>query len=540
MIYRVFTATMIIGIVLFLNQCQSPNPEFDEINDLFSKWNNENSPGCAVLVYQDGKVIYDKAFGMANISDSLPIQSNTQFHIASITKQFTGMAIAILEERGLINVDEEVVEYIPELPKYGKSIAIQHLLNHTSGIPEYQYLEDLAGIDGHQGISQETFFDLLQSKDNLNNNPGERYIYSNSNYVLLALIVEKVTNMNFPEFVKKEIFAPLKMRNSEFINTVGPRKQKRIARGYNQNYQIDEPSINLNTIIGDGGIITDIENLGLWAKGLINRQLPSSESLMQTPLSGHYNYGLQYFHHYGLPTISHGGVHFGFRSNILIFPEQDFFVIILGNIDNRDFFYNSYSIADILLKDSYKKIDAEIGLIADVRAFTGKFASKYLDEVIMIRSADSALSITNYQKGEKHAAYQGDENMFVSRASSGQRTYQFNQKKDTLEITDYDGSTKVFHKAEDFSTLSNIKGLAGSYLSKDIGFTLTLNIDEDGVINSDFDSEYFNNFHPLTSEIWMNKNIRMMTITFQRREGRATGFSLSTDRLKNLKFERLK
>ncbi|MEO1100147.1 MAG: hypothetical protein AAFX57_20730, partial [Bacteroidota bacterium] len=289
-----------------------------------------------------------------------------------------------------------------------------------------------------------------------------------------------------------------------------------------------------------GGIITDIENLGLWAKGLINRQLPSSESLMQTPLSGHYNYGLQYFHHYGLPTISHGGVHFGFRSNILIFPEQDFFVIILGNIDNRDFFYNSYSIADILLKDSYKKIDAEIGLIADVRAFTGKFASKYLDEVIMIRSADSALSITNYQKGEKHAAYQGDENMFVSRASSGQRTYQFNQKKDTLEITDYDGSTKVFHKAEDFSTLSNIKGLAGSYLSKDIGFTLTLNIDEDGVINSDFDSEYFNNFHPLTSEIWMNKNIRMMTITFQRREGRATGFSLSTDRLKNLKFERLK
>lgn len=540
MIYRALTSTWVFGILLLLGQCQNPNPKFGEIDDLFSKWNNKNSPGCAVLVYQDGKVIYDKAFGMADISDSLPIQSTTQFHVASITKQFTGMAIAILEEKGLINADEEVVEYIPELPKYGKSITIRHLLNHTSGIPEYQYLEDLAGIDGHQGISHETFFDLLHSKDNLNNNPGERYIYSNSNYVLLALIVERVANMNFSEFVKKEIFAPLKMNDSEFINTVDFREQKRTARGYNQNYQIDEPSINLNTITGDGGIITNIENLGLWTKGLINRELPSSESLMQTPVSGHYNYGLQYFHHYGLPTISHGGVHFGFRSNILIFPEQDFFVIILGNIDNRDFFYNSYSIADILLKDSYKKIDTEKIQIADVSAFTGKFASKYLDEVIMIRSTDSALSITNYQKGEKYEAFQGDENMFVSTSSSGRRTYQFNQKGDTLEITDYDGSTKVFHKAENFSTPGNLKDLVGSYLSKDVGFTLTLNIDEDGVITSNFDSEYFNNFHPLTSEIWMNGNINMMTMRFQQKEGIVTGFSLSTDRLKNLEFERLK
>lgn len=540
MTYRALTSTWVFGMLLLFGQCQNPNPKFGEIDDLFSKWNNKNSPGCAVLVYQDGKVIYDKSFGMADISDSLPIQSTTQFHVASITKQFTGMAIAILEEKGLINADEEVVEYIPELPKYGKSITIRHLLNHTSGIPEYQYLEDLAGIDGHQGISHETFFDLLHSKDNLNNNPGERYIYSNSNYVLLALIVERVTNMNFPEFVKKEIFAPLKMNDSEFINTVDLREQKRTARGYNHNYQIDEPSINLNTITGDGGIITNIENLGLWTKGLINRELPSSESLMQTPVSGHYNYGLQYFHHYGLPTISHGGVHFGFRSNILIFPEQDFFVIILGNIDNRDFFYNNYSIADILLKDSYKKIDTEKIQIADVSAFTGKFASKYLDEVIMIRSTDSALSITNYQKGEKYEAFQGDENMFVSTSSSGRRTYQFNQKGDTLEITDYDGSTKVFHKAENFSTPGNLKDLAGSYLSKDVGFTLTLTIDEAGIINSNFDSEYFNNFQPLTSEIWMNGNINMMTLRFQQKEGIVTGFSLSTDRLKNLEFERLK
>ncbi|MEM6737918.1 MAG: serine hydrolase domain-containing protein [Bacteroidota bacterium] len=526
--------------LLLFTQCQTvKNSSLDDIDGLFSKWNSGNSPGCAVYVYQEGKVVYNKAFGMADIADSLPIQSTTQFHVASITKQFTGMAISILEERGSIHKGDVIFEYIPELSSYGKPITIQHLLNHTSGIPEYQYLEDLVGIDGYKGISEETFFNLLNSKSSLNNDPGERYIYSNSNYVLLALIVERVTKVNFPEFVKKEIFDPLKMNNSKFVSRVKPEEQQQIARGYNQNYQIEEPSISPNVITGDGGIITNIEDLGLWGKGLISGKLPSSEPLMQRPSSGHYQYGLQYFHHYGLPTISHGGVHFGFRSNMLIFPEQDFFVIILGNKDDQDFFYNNYRIADILLEDQYKKLEVGTRLMSDLRSFTGKFIGKYLDEVISIGSTDSALSITNYQTGENYTAFQREEGIFVSTTASGRRTYQFNQKRDTIEIRGSGGSIEVFHKAEDVSSPNSFKDLVGSYFFEDVGLTLTLTIDEEGIINSDIDSEYFNNFHPLTSKIWMNGNINMMTMRFYQKEGSVTGFSLSTDRLKNLEFEKL-
>ena len=207
----------------------------------------------------------------------------------------------------------------------------------------------------------------------------------------------------------------------------------------------------------DGGMITTIDDLGLWAKGLLTKKLPSSESLMQRPISGHYKYGLQHFHHHGLPTISHGGVHYGFRSNMLIFPEQDFFVIILGNIDDRDFFYSNYRIADILLKDHYKKIETGAGLIADASSFTGRFTSDHLDEVIMISATDSALSIINYQKGESNAAYQADEYRFVSTSPSGRRAYLFNPTRDTVELTDYDGAKKAFHKAEDFSSSSILK-----------------------------------------------------------------------------------
>ncbi|MEM6806835.1 MAG: serine hydrolase domain-containing protein [Bacteroidota bacterium] len=540
MIYRILQTGLLCGIFCFFTQCTNSNPRIEKIEGLFSNWNNQDSPGCAVWVYHKGKIAYQNSFGMANISDSIPIESSTQFHVASITKQFTGMAIAILEERGLINKDEELIKYIAEIPNYGASIKIHHLLNHTSGIPEYQYLEDLAGIDGRKGISRETFFELLHSKTSLNNHPGERYIYSNSNYVLLALIVEKVAHMTFPEFVKREIFIPLNMQNSAFASELKPEKQKQLARGYAPGYQIEEPSINAHTIVGDGGIITDIGDLGLWVKALITQKLPVTDSLIQRPSSGHYNYGLQYFYHNGLPSISHGGVHFGFRSNILIFPDQDFFVIILANIDHQDFFYNNYSIADIFLEDSYKKADTRTDFISDVDVFTGKFTSKYFDEVIMIGSADSALHISNYQKGEKYTAYQSNENTFISLSASGQRTYLFNQKRDSLEIVDYDGSTKVFHRAEDFQSPSSLKDLAGTYLSQDTGFRLSLTIDDKGFINSDFDSEYFNNFQPLTSEIWMNQNINMMTMRFHQEEGKVTAFSLSTDRLKNLRFDRLR
>ncbi|MEM6803460.1 MAG: serine hydrolase domain-containing protein, partial [Bacteroidota bacterium] len=472
---------LLCGMICLFSQCKNPNPRIEEIDDLFSKWNNQDSPGCSVWVYHNGKIAYKKSFGMANIADSIPIESTTQFHVASITKQFTGMAIAILEDRGLINKDEEIIEYIAEIPNYGASISIRNLLNHTSGIPDYQYLEDLAGIDGHQGISRETFFDLLHSKASLNNQPGERYIYSNSNYVLLALIVEKVAHMTFPEFVKKEIFAPLNMNNSEFASEGKLGESKRLAYGYGHRYQIEQPSIKVNTITGDGGIVTNVDDLGLWVKGLITQKLPATISLIQRPSSGHYNYGLQYFRHNGLPTISHGGVHFGFRSNILIFPDQDFIVIILANIDNRDFFYNNYSIADILLKDSYKKVDTISESISEVATFIGKFTNKYFDEVVMIESVDSNLLITNYQKEENYTAFQSDENAFISLSASGQRTYLFNETRDSLEIVDYDGSTKAFHKVRDFHFPSKLKDLAGTYLSQDIGFKLSLTIDDKGI-----------------------------------------------------------
>ena len=179
------------------------NNKYANIDKLFGKWDTTNSPGCALLVSRQGDIIYKRAFGMANITDSLKILTGTKFHVASLTKQITGMAIAILEDERLLDINDDISKYIPELPVYGIPIRIKHLLEHTSGIPEYQYLEELSGMNSREGVSEELFFDLLHSKPSLNNEPGERYIYSNSNYTLLAIIIERVSGFAFPQFVQR-------------------------------------------------------------------------------------------------------------------------------------------------------------------------------------------------------------------------------------------------------------------------------------------------------------------------------------------------
>jgi len=534
----------LVFIIAVLSQvsCSAPDNGHDDIDRLFIRWDNSGSPGCSVLVLHRGKTIYRKAFGMANISGSIKNRPTSLFHVASITKQFTGAAIAILENRDLLDKNEEVRKYIPELPRYGKPIKIKHLLDHTSGIPEYQYLGDLLGLDGREGISKDDFFDLLNSKKDLNNGPGDRYIYSNSNYVLLALIVERVTGMGFPKFVENEIFIPLGMVNSKFINGLGELSPGEVVQGYDHDYQIDGPIINRDAILGDGGMVTNVDDLAKWAQNLLHDKLIEKDAADLRPYTGHYDYGLQFFEHNGLPTISHGGVHFGFRSMMLIFPTEEFAVIITGNIDDQEFFYNSYAVADLLIADRYTENKGTIDhdLVSDLERYTGKFTNQYLDGVVQVSISGPSLSIKDHQTGENYKVFPKSLGTFILSNSSGSKKFRFDQGKNELYITDYDGTVEQFNRSEAFDPQKSPKEkLRGTYKMTDSDLVLKLEIDENGRIGSDLESEYFNDFEPLTDEIWMNKNINMMTMRFLFDGDRVKGFTISTDRLKDLQFEKV-
>lgn len=187
-----------------------------KVDRLFSKWNNNQSPGVSLAVVKDRKIVYERGFGMANLEYSIPINSNTVFNVASLSKQFTAFSIALLANEEKLSVNDDVHNYIPELPDYGAKISILNLLTHTSGLKDQWDLLYLAGWKQDDIISNQDVLNLIFRQKELNFLPGEKFQYCNSGYTLLALIVERITRKTFITWTEENIFTPLGMNNSFF------------------------------------------------------------------------------------------------------------------------------------------------------------------------------------------------------------------------------------------------------------------------------------------------------------------------------------
>ncbi|MGZ7065335.1 MAG: serine hydrolase domain-containing protein, partial [Candidatus Aminicenantales bacterium] len=195
----------------------SPEPSLEsKVDALFSKWNTLDSPGAAVVIVKDGMVIYRKGFGCAQLEYGVPITPSTVFHVASVSKQFTAMAITMLEEEAKLSADDDIRKYLPELADFGKTITIRHLLHHTSGLRDQWDLMVLSGWRMDDVITQAQIMDRLRRQKELNFPPGEQYMYSNSGFTLLAEIVTRVSGRPFTDWTRENIFLPLGMTSTHF------------------------------------------------------------------------------------------------------------------------------------------------------------------------------------------------------------------------------------------------------------------------------------------------------------------------------------
>ena len=172
-----------------------------------------NWPGATVIVTRDGKPVFRKAYGLANVAENTPMLPDMQLRIGSITKQFTAVSILMLEEQGKLSVKDEVRKYLPDFPDKGSPITIEHLLQHTSGIPNYTSLQAFRSLPD-EGVALAQVFDVF-AREPLDFAPGERYSYSNSGYFLLGLIIEKLSGLKYHDYVAKNIFEPLGMKDTE-------------------------------------------------------------------------------------------------------------------------------------------------------------------------------------------------------------------------------------------------------------------------------------------------------------------------------------
>ena len=348
------------------------SPSADEaltarVDKLFAQWNKPDSPGCALGIVKDGRLIYKRGYGMANLDYNIPISPKSVFQIASISKQFTAMSILLLAKQGKLSLDDDIQRYLPDLPRYQSPITIRHLIHHTSGIRNFIELAELAGMrheDAH--LTDDDFLGLIARQKELNFKPGEEYVYSNSGYFLLGLIVKRVSGKSLRKFAEENIFKPLGMNNTHFHDDRNLVVKNR-ATGYLPSGNGGSAlAIDNDESVGAKGLYTSVEDLFLWDQNFYNNKLGGGPDLISEQLSTgklnngekvNYAFGLQVGTYKGFKTIGHGGGFSGFQAYMYRFPEQNFSVICLCNaryieIDPEEL---ANQVADNFLTDQFKK-----------------------------------------------------------------------------------------------------------------------------------------------------------------------------------------
>jgi len=309
----------------------------------------------AVLVAKDGKVLFKKGYGMANIELGVPNTTEMKFQIGSITKQFTATAIMQLQEKGLLSLDDPITKHLPDYPKEtGDSITIHHLLSHTSGIPNYT---NMPGVMDNKALKISVEDLMATFKDEpLDFEPGEKYQYSNSNYIVLGAIIEKLSGKAYEDYIQENIFEPLGMDNSGYDHR--DRIMKNRAAGYSQDEKgelVNAEFVHMSTPYAAGALYSTVGDMFIWDQALYTDKLLKKSSLdkMFTPNKGNYGYGWVIQDSFGHKCIWHNGGIFGFYTTIDRWVDDKVCVVVLSNNDGAPVETISRSLAAMVFGEPY-------------------------------------------------------------------------------------------------------------------------------------------------------------------------------------------
>ncbi|HLN64100.1 MAG TPA: serine hydrolase domain-containing protein [Symbiobacteriaceae bacterium] len=311
------------------------------LDDLFAPWNRPESPGAALAIVHDGQVVCQKGYGCANLEYGIPITPTTVFHVASLAKQVTALAVLLLEEQGLLSVTDPVHKYLPDLPDFGQPITLEHLLQHTSGLRDQWELLTLAGWRMDDVITREQILRLVRRQRVLNFAPGSAYLYGNTGYTLLAEVVATVSGQSLRQFAQTHIFEPLAMHQTHFRDD-----HEEIVPNLAYSYR---PAPDGNgfkkfglhyATVGATSLLTTAADLTRW---LANFEHPSVGSpdlfrRMQTPAvltdgqTVDYGYGLGLGTHRGYRMVQHIGIDAGYRAFLCWLPELHVGAVVLANL----------------------------------------------------------------------------------------------------------------------------------------------------------------------------------------------------------------
>jgi CubicO group peptidase (beta-lactamase class C family) len=477
-------------------QGQSASPRVDSI---FATFDKRDAPGCAVAVVDSGRTVFAKGYGMASLEHDVPITPTSAFYAASVSKQFTAFAVAMLAQQGKLSLDDDIRKWIPEVPDFGKTTTVRHLIHHTSGLRDYFGLLGMTGWPSDGPITEARFLDLVSRQKALNFDPGSRHLYSNTGYVLLSILVKRVSGQSLREFTDQAIFAPLGMSNSHFRDDHTTLVKNR-ALAYSPRsggWQMNVPGFD---VVGDGGLFTTVEDLAKWARNFDDHTVGGDELAARVLTRGRltsgdsipYAYGLTHNVYRGQQVIEHGGAYGGYRTNLLRFPAQRFAVTMLCNNSTANTAQLSRAVAAVYLGDRLAPVPqppsiappAGSSVVGLSREQLTRYAGAYWDAkneaMRRIEVRDSALAMT----GTSILLLPVSETTF--RASSANASVAFVVDRDgsvVMEETAPSGEKSTYRRMPaprtDARTLAEY---AGDYVSDELDVTWRVESRDGGLI----------------------------------------------------------
>lgn len=549
---RVLAATLTLILTTAAFAAEKP-PRADQaakVDEIFKDFAKAGSPGCAVGVYHNGGIAYRRSYGMANLDHDVPLTTGSVFHVASVSKQFTAAAILLLAQDGKLSVEDDIRKYVPELPDFGSRVTLRHLANHTSGIRDQWALLGLAGWRYSRDlITNDDVLALLSRQKDLNFRPGERHLYSNSGYTLLAMVVSRVSGKSFREFTEERIFTPLGMTNTHFRDTF-TEIVKNQAYGYAPEHDTFRLSVTNFDTAGATSLLTTVEDLARWdanfekpivggerlIAGLLDRGVLNNGERID------YAFGVAHGTYRGLSTIGHGGADAGYRSAILRFPEQRFGVSVLCNVVTNPSLF-AQRVADLYLADVLKPPTTPVTTDSQPEV---PLAPEQLSRLggLYWNTAEALSVRVTVEDGTLYAVSGGNRQplkslgggAFVRRSGPGP---QF-----TFDLADGGGrrvtigppSTRgdVLARVEPFvPTAAQIAEFAGAYRSDEIEAVYRMTLRE-GTLRLERLKSQPSALDPIVTDTFSSQ---LGTLRFTRDgAGRVNGFTLDAGRIRNVKF----
>lgn len=544
MTIRYLAAALLVlpGIV----STQDPAPA--KIDAVFTRFDHRDSPGCILGVTRGGKVVYEKGYGMADLERDVPITSASIFHVASISKQFTAMSILLLEQQGKLSIDDDVRKYIPELPDYGKRITLRHLLQHTSGIRDQWTLLRIAGWRDDDLITEDDVMWAVTRQRALNFDPGAEYLYSNSGFTLLGVIVKRVSGKSLRDFADEQIFKPLGMSHTHFHDDhtmVVPHRTSAYEPRQGGGWSVSIPVFDT---YGATSLFTTADDLLRWEQNFSTATVGSpallarmqQEATLNDGTKTGYALGIAVGTHRGVREIGHGGADAGYRADVERYPDQQLAVTALCNASNSNPGALTRQVADLYLGAALAPERSQARQAGSVTIPTAKLAAlagvyrRESGDLLRLEVRDGQLWIA---EGARAELLPLSDSHFALRGVDGEAVFDSGAAGRTMRVRRGTAREQTFRLMTPFApTPAQLSAFAGRYRSAELETVLDIKATDSTLVVSERRPGSFV-MRPVYTDAFRGG---IGVAEFSRdASGRVNGFVVNAGRVRELRFDRI-